>query len=168
MRAFLLIILLLCAACASAQTAPLTGTAMTPFPAPDFTLEALNGGTFSLGSMRGRWVILNFWATWCAPCIDEMPALQAIASERSGQVALFGINMHESADDIRTYMARYHVTFPMLLNPDEAMSANYRLELGIPQTVIITPDGEIVWHQFGAIDLDNFRSTLDELMAGSA
>ena len=167
MRALLSIILLVCAACATAQTAPDTGTVVTPFPAPDFTLEALNGGTFSLASMRGRWVILNFWATWCAPCADEMPALQTIASERSGQVALFGINMRESADDVRAYMSHYHLTFPMLLNPDEAMSANYRLELGIPQTVIITPDGAIVWHKFGAIDLDSFRSTLDKLMAGS-
>lgn len=167
MRALLLIILLLCAACASEQADPNDGTAMTPFPAPGFTLEALNGGTFSLDSMRGRWVILNFWATWCAPCTDEMPALQTIASERSGQVALFGINMHESAEDIRSYMARFHLTFPMLLNPDEAMSANYRLELGIPQTVIVTPDGQIVWHKFGAIDLDSFRSTLDDLMTGS-
>ncbi|MCZ2096973.1 MAG: TlpA family protein disulfide reductase [Anaerolineae bacterium] len=167
MRAFLLIVVLLCAACASTETAPGAGTAVTPYPAPDFTLETLNGGTFSLASMRGRWVILNFWATWCAPCTDEMPALQTIASERAGQLALFGINMRESADDIRTYMTRYRVSFPMLLNPDEAMSANYRLELGIPQTVIITPEGEIVWHKFGAIDLDSFRSTLDELMTGS-
>ncbi|MFN8451893.1 MAG: TlpA disulfide reductase family protein [Anaerolineae bacterium] len=167
MRVFLLIVLLLCAACASAQTAPETGTVVTPFPAPDFTLETLNGGTFSLNSMRGRWVILNFWATWCAPCTDEMPALQTIASERSGQVALFGINMRESADDIRTYMARYRISFPMLMNPDEQVSANYRLDLGIPQTVIITPEGEIVWHKFGAIDLDSFRSTLDGFIAGT-
>ncbi len=167
MRVLLLIVLLLCAACASAQTAPETGTVVTPFPAPDFTLETLNGGTFSLNSMRGRWVILNFWATWCAPCTDEMPALQTIASERSGQVALFGINMRESADDIRTYMARYRISFPMLMNPDEQVSANYRLDLGIPQTVIITPEGEIVWHKFGAIDLDSFRSTLDGFIAGT-
>lgn len=167
MRMLLLIVLLLCAACASAQTAPETGTVVTPFPAPDFTLETLNGGTFSLNSMRGRWVIVNFWATWCAPCTDEMPALQTIASERSGQVALFGINMRESADDIRTYMARYRISFPMLMNPDEQVSANYRLDLGIPQTVIITPEGEIVWHQFGAIDLDSFRSTLDGFIAGT-
>ena len=167
MRMLLLIVLLLCAACASAQTAPETGTVVTPFPAPDFTLETLNGGTFSLNSMRGRWVILNFWATWCAPCTDEMPALQTIASERSGQVALFGINMRESADDIRTYMARYRISFPMLMNPDEQVSANYRLDLGIPQTVIITPEGEIVWHKFGAIDLDSFRSTLDGFIAGT-
>jgi peroxiredoxin len=166
MRKLVLILMLCCAACAT-QSAPQTGTAVTPFPAPDFTLPTLNGGTFSLNSMRGRWVILNFWATWCAPCTDEMPALQTIANERSGQVALFGVNMRESAEDIRTYMARYRLSFPMLMNPDEAMSANYRLDLGIPQTVIITPQGEIVWHQFGAIDLNSFRSTLDGFMTGT-
>ncbi len=165
MRIVLAILLLLCAACATAPSTSATGTMLTPFPAPDFTLQTLNGGTLSLSTMRGRWVILNFWATWCAPCTDEMPALQTIANERSGELALFGINMRESADDIRTYMARYHITFPILMNPDDATTANYRLDLGIPQTVIITPDGEEVWHQFGAIDLNHFRDTLDQLIA---
>ena len=139
----------------------------TPFPAPDFTLPTLNGGTFSLSTMRGRWVILNFWATWCVALHDEMPALQTIANERSGQLALFGINMRESADDIRTFMTRYRLSFPILTNPDDATSANYRLDLGIPQTVIVSPEGQVVWHQFGAIDLNNFRSTLDQVIAGA-
>jgi thiol-disulfide isomerase/thioredoxin len=137
---------------------------VTPFPAPGFTLDTLTGGKFALDSMRGRWVILNFWATWCAPCVDEMPALQTIASERSGQLALFGINMRESADDIRKFMGRYHVNFPMLLNPDDTMAASYSLDLGIPQTVIVSPQGMVVWHQFGAIDLGSFRATLDGLI----
>lgn len=160
----LLALLAVSAACATSATAPEAGTRLTPFPAPDFTLTTLNGGTFSLATMRGRWVILNFWATWCPPCLDEMPALQTIANERSGQIALFGINMGDSADTIKTYMSRYRLSFPILLNPDERMKANYRLDLGIPQTVIITPEGQVVWHQFGAIDLTSFRATLDEFM----
>lgn len=164
MRTLFLILMLLCAACAGTQTAPGADTPVTPFPAPDFTLPTLTGGTFSLNTMRGRWVILNFWATWCAPCTDEMPALQTIANERSGQLALFGINMRESADDIRAYMTRYRLGFPILMNPDEQTAANYQLDLGIPQTVIVSPEGEIVWHKFGAIDLDSFRATLDGFM----
>lgn len=168
MRMVLLLVLLLCA-CTSApsttESAGSSGILLTPMPAYDFTMQTLSGGTFQLETMRGRWVILNFWATWCAPCLDEMPALQAIANERSGQLALFGINMREGADEIRTYMSRYRISFPILINPDESVSNNYQLSLGIPQTVIITPDGRMVWHKFGAIDLANFRATLDELMA---
>jgi thiol-disulfide isomerase/thioredoxin len=166
MRIVLLLVLLVCAACSSAPvtTESTSGTMLTPMPAYDFTMETLSGGTFTLATMRGRWVILNFWATWCAPCLDEMPALQAIANERSGQLALFGINMRESAEDIRTYMARYRLSFPILINPEESVSNNYNLSLGIPQTVIITPSGQMVWHKYGAIDLASFRETLDSLM----
>ena len=164
MRMILVLVLILLAGCASNPTASVTGTVLTPFPAPDFTLETLNGGSFSLATMRGRWVILNFWATWCTPCADEMPALQTIANERSGEIALFGINMNEEADAIRTYMTRYRLSFPILMNPDDATYANYQLELGIPQTVIVSPQGQMVWHQFGPIDLNNFRSVLDRFM----
>ncbi len=163
----LLLLLVLCAACATTPSTTELGTVLTPFPAPEFTLEALNGGTLSLNTMRGRWVILNFWATWCAPCTDEMPALQTIATEKSGEIALFGINMRESAEDIRAYMAKYHLSFPILMNPDNTTFANYQLDLGIPQTVIVTPDGQIVWHQFGPIDLSKFRATLEGFMNGS-
>ncbi len=168
MRILLFLLLAVCAACAATTTAPETGTKVTPFPAPDFTLPTLSGGTFSLATMRGRWVILNFWATYCAPCLDEMPALQTIANERSGQIALFGINTYEfdTVETIKTYMTRYRLSFPILMNPDERMRANYRLDLGIPQTVIVTPEGQVVWHQFGAVDLTNFRSVLDEFMNG--
>lgn len=172
MRIFILSLvfatLLLCAACASTTSTTEPGTMLTPIPAPDFTLETLNGGSFSLSTMRGRWVILNFWATWCAPCTDEMPALQTIATEKSGEIALFGVNMRESANDIRTYMTKYRLSFPILMNPDDGVFANYKLDLGIPQTVLITPDGLMVWHQFGPIDLNSFRATLDGFMASSA
>ncbi len=167
LRTFLVVFLLICAACATTSV-PEHGAAVTPFAAPDFTLPTLTGGSFTLESMRGRWVILNFWATWCSPCIDEMPALQTIANERSGEIALFGINMRESTDAIQKFMGQYRVNFPMLLNPDDQMVANYSLDLGIPQTVIVSPLGMIVWHQFGAIDLSSFRATLDSFIAGSS
>jgi cytochrome c biogenesis protein CcmG, thiol:disulfide interchange protein DsbE len=162
---FLAAILLMCAACATPAVDQSAGTLVTPFPAPDFTLTTLNGGTLTLSTMRGRWVILNFWATWCVPCLSEMPALQIIATERSGQLALFGINMREKEQDVRDFMTRYHLTFPVLINPDDSTLADYNLDLGVPQTVIVSPKGHVVWHQFGPIDLSKFRSTLDSLMA---
>lgn len=159
------LLLMACAACATQQPVDQsTGTFVTPFPAPDFTMDTLNGGKFTLSTMRGRWVILNFWATWCVPCLSEMPSLQMIATERSGQLALFGINMREKAQAVRDFMTQYHLTFPILINPDDTTLANYNLDLGVPQTVIISPKGNVVWHQFGPIDLSKFRSTLDSLM----
>jgi peroxiredoxin len=162
----ILIVLFMCAACAA--TPANQNAALTPFPAADFTLTALNGGTLTLSTMRGRWVILNFWATWCVPCGTEMPALQTIANERSGEIALFGINMRESDDDIRAYMTRNHLSFPILTNPDDTVYANYSLDLGIPQTVIVSPEGQVVWHQFGPLELDSFRSTLDQVMSAKS
>ncbi len=161
----ILVLAILGAACSPTSTDTTVGGYLTPYPAPDFTLTALNGGSLSLSTMRGRWVILNFWATWCVPCGTEMPALQTIANERSGEIALFGINMRESDDDIRNFMSRNRLTFPMLTNPDDNLLANYNLEVGVPQTLIISPTGEIVYHVYGAIDLDKFRGILDQFLA---
>lgn len=161
----LALLIFACAACATEQTDTSSGVFVTPVPAPDFTMTALNGGSLTLSTMRGRWVILNFWATWCAPCGIEMPALQTIATERSGDVALFGINLRESDADIRSFMTRYRLTFPILTQPDDATYSAYNVEIGVPQTVIISPDGQMVWRQFGPIDLDNFRAVLDTLKA---
>lgn len=164
MRLILLVVLLL-AACAPASTAsePPVSAADEPFYAPDFTLNTINGGELTLSDMRGRWVILNFWATWCVPCVEEMPTLQAIASERR-DLALFGINMRETEEEVRDFLQMHRLNFPILINPDDDTLGNYQV-IGLPQTVVIAPDGQLVWRQFGPLALETFRGTLDDLIA---
>lgn len=163
---------LLLAACVPSSPPPTSTPSLLPTPteapfyAPDFTMTALDGGSVSLSAQRGQWVILNFWATWCAPCVDEMPALQALAASRADSLHLFGINVRESVDLVRAFVAEHAITFPILVSPPDSVLTDY-LVMGLPQTVVIAPDGELVWRQFGPLDLADFNTLLDSLMQTS-
>jgi len=135
-----------------------------PFYAPDFTLMTSDGEPVTLSDQRGRWVMLNFWATWCVPCVAEMPILQTLADERADQIALFGINVREDRSQVTDFIAAHNLTFPILLNPPDSVLSDY-LVMGLPQTLVIDPNGEILWRQFGPLDLSAFGELLDSLIA---
>jgi peroxiredoxin len=158
---FWLLLFLLCAACL-----PFDGDreqAMTPLsPAPDFSLPTLDGGTIRLYNLRGEWVILNFWATWCQPCVTEIPALQTVATRH--QIPVLYINMRESAQTIRAFLDDQEAGMTVLINPDDATLMNYQV-LSLPQTLLIGPDGTIAWRQFGPIDAEGFENELREQLS---
>jgi len=167
---FLFVVLLLVAvACSPQPTATIATTSQPeiepteePFYAWDFTMSSLSGQTYTLSDLRGQWVIINFWATWCVPCVEEMPALQEIANLHADKLILLGINQREDADLVAEFAHDHNITFPLLLNPDDATLANYQV-LKTPQTIIVDPNGELVWRQFGPIELENFDETLISL-----
>lgn len=157
--------LLLLAACqgTTEPTAPMPTPTEVPWPAHDFTLELLNGGNVTLSDLQGRWVLLNFWATWCVPCRTEMPALQIIASDYRRDLVVLGINQREDAQTVRDFTEEVQVTFPIALNPDDVTLVQYNV-MGLPRTFLINPDGNIVHQFFGPIELHTFRPLLDSLI----
>lgn len=173
MKRFLLAALLVCASCTAAPDAT-TGAAdepptpppaaapddAAPFYAPDFTADTLDGGQITLSNLRGRWVVLNFWATWCAPCVEEMPALQQIADDYADTLTLLGVNMRETPQEVAAFIEAQAIRYPILINPGDQMLLDYTVT-GLPQTFIIDPAGEIVYRSFGAITLDSFATLLD-------
>ncbi len=132
---------------ASADTAPGTEgaeQAMIGQPAPEFTLKDLDGNPVSLKDLRGRVVLLDFWATWCGPCRMAMPHLEAFHKELADQgVKVFGINLRENAATVRKFMDAQKFTMPILLDADGKVAASYRVS-GIPHTVIIGKDGQVL------------------------
>ncbi len=116
----------------------------TGFPAPDFTLETLEGQTVTLSSLRGQPVIINFWASWCPPCRAEMPALQAVYEEYQGQVALLAVNAanQDNLTDALALLAETGATFPVLLDTDGAVNRLYAIT-SLPTTFFIGADGVI-------------------------
>lgn len=134
-----------------------------PFYAQDFTLQSLDGNTYTLSQQRGKWVIINFWATWCVPCVEEMPALQELANKYAGNMLLLGINQREKASVVEQFATEHGITFPLLLHPDDNVLTSYQV-LKTPQTIIVNPNGELVWRQFGPIELETFDSILQGLM----
>jgi thiol-disulfide isomerase/thioredoxin len=103
--------------------------------------------------------VLNFWATWCAPCVEEMPALQALADEMAAQAVVLGINLREDANTIRAFAAEHRVRFPLLLNPDDATVLAYTV-VGLPQTVLIDPSGVVTARAFGPVNTAELIATI--------
>jgi peroxiredoxin len=118
--------------------------ALTPAaPAPDFTLRSSEGGNTRLAELRGRVVMVNFWATWCGPCKIEMPHLSRIYEKyRSAGFVLLGINIDEDPRQALALAARLNVRFPVLFDTDKSVSRRYALD-SMPGTVLIDRDGRV-------------------------
>jgi peroxiredoxin len=147
-RLLYLWVLLLAGGCGLAAPS-VTRTPDPAFLAPDFQLTTLEGETLRLSDLRGQWVILNFWATWCEPCVRELPDLIALAQET--ETRLLAINMREDEATVRAFLAKHQLELTVLMSPDDATLAAYQV-LSLPQTVLIHPIGEIHWRQFGLVN----------------
>jgi thiol-disulfide isomerase/thioredoxin len=130
-------------------------------PAPDFTLASLDGENITLSDLRGRYVLINFWATWCAPCLAEMTALQALADEHGDSLVILGINQREDLSAIEPFLQQLGVSFPILLNPDDATLINYQV-MGLPRSALVDPQGYIIYRAFGEVDIPAVASLLSE------
>ncbi|HWO41523.1 MAG TPA: TlpA disulfide reductase family protein [Candidatus Eisenbacteria bacterium] len=120
--------------------------------APEFVLQDTAGKQVSLRELRGKVVFLNFWATWCPPCIQEMPAMEKLHRqfEKDGLVIL-AVNFQESADRVRDFFLKHHLTFTALLDPDAKVFELYQA-WALPASVIINKRGEIAGKAVGAKD----------------
>ena len=124
--------------------------------APDFTLWDLQGKEASLRDLRGQVVLLNFWATWCGPCREEMPTIQE--RYNVGGFALFAINFDESGETVQGHMNELGIDIPVLLDPGGKVQELYRLR-GYPTSFFIDQDGVIRFIHIGEMtagDLDNY------------
>ena len=108
--------------------------------APRFELSDLDGQTVSLAQLRGKIVMLDFWATWCAPCRISMPILDKLQREFSNDMVLLAVNLQEPRDLVREYVARQNVRSRVLLDPEGNVMRQYESE-SIPMQVIIDQEG---------------------------
>lgn len=157
---FLLIVVFTVAGCPgdSGEGVPVPGKA-----APDFQLENLDGETVSLGELRGRPVLLNFWASWCGPCRLEMPFLQEVSEDelwRGQGLVILAVNVHEPATRVREFVEFYGLTFPVLLDYKGEVGLLYNAAV-LPMTYIIDKDGIIRDIKRGAF---TSRSAIDRIL----
>lgn len=125
-------------------------------PAPDFTLPDLDGNPVRLSSFRGQPVILNFWATWCPPCKQEMPALQRLHEEMGGRVRIIGIDRAEPVDTVRRFADQYGITFTIALDRTDELATRYGLT-GIPETFFLDSGGVVRFKYIGPMTLAQMR-----------
>ena len=112
-------------------------------PAPDFKLQNLDGQYISLSDLRGKPVLINFWATWCPPCRDEMPYLQKIYEEWSGKgLVVLAIDIGESHSKVKEFLKTHNLSLPVLLDTKENVGRKYNIT-AIPTSFLIDSDGVI-------------------------
>ena len=118
--------------------------------APDFELQSLDGQSVSLSDLQGKPVLLNFWATWCRPCVSEMPYLQEIHDEWAGKgLALLAVNIGDSSTKVKEFMQNHNLSLPVLLDTDQDVALEYNIR-AIPTTFLIDKDGIIQEMKVGA------------------
>lgn len=130
--------------------------------APNFALHDTRDRTYELQGLKGKVVLLNFWATWCAPCRLEMPLLEAISQELVEEDFLvLGINLQESVAQVQEFVDEMGLTFPVLLDSDGTVSGLYRI-IGYPSTIIIDKAGKIQTIHIGILLESQLREYLQE------
>ena len=135
------------------------GESLTPLPggkpAPDFELVDTDGKLHRLSDYRGKTVILNFWATWCPPCREEIPSMNRAWRQLAQEdVVMLAVNMGEDEDTIFVFTADYPAEFPLLLDRDGSVIAQWPVK-GLPTTYIIAQDGSIAYRAIGGRNWDD-------------
>ena len=126
----------------------------------DFTLSDLDGNKVSLSDYRGRWVIVNFWASWCPPCVRELPELVRY-QQTNPSVQVIGINFEEStAAEARRFLEPFNINFPSLLVGSSPLVPFEPLE-GLPTTAIVNPAGELVERHMGPVTADHLEGIIE-------
>jgi cytochrome c biogenesis protein CcmG/thiol:disulfide interchange protein DsbE len=139
-----------------ARSAPSAG-ARVGQTAPDFALADLDGNPLRLNDLRGRPVIVNFWASWCGPCVEEFPLLQTAAAQHGVDgLAVVGIVYRDNSEAARAFMARLGASWPAAMDPGEQVAESFGI-YGPPETFFIDSTGVVRGRQIGqltAADLD--------------
>jgi peroxiredoxin len=131
---------------------------------PDFTLPGLDGQSHSLSDYRGKWVLVNYWATWCPPCLEELPELEVFHSGAQGRAVVLGVNMETIGEpELRAFVEEQFLSFPILV----ASERPRRTELvgpvdGLPTSYLVAPSGEVVARQVGQITAEAINGFIEK------
>lgn len=129
------------------------------FAAKDFALTDLEGKTHRLSDYRGKWVLVNYWATWCPPCREELPELESFYSAEPDKVVVLGVNMEDvDRDRLKAFVEEQFLSFPILLAGGEPGRDKLIGPItGLPTSYLIAPDGKVVARQVGPLTADAIR-----------
>ncbi len=153
------ITILLAAACADA------GSPQTQGPAPDFKLQDLAGNILSLGELKGKVVVLNFWATWCPPCRAEIPDIVEVYNQNKNKgLEIIGLSVDQmSAEDLISFAAGYKMSYPIAFATRDIVE-DYKPGNYIPATIFIDKQGQIRHKKVGPISKDELLRIFDQLI----
>lgn len=150
LAACLALLALLLAACA-----PDEGRLRPGQPFPQLRLAGLDGSILETGTLAGKVLVLNVWATWCPPCRREMPALQRLAQSASGRgIVVAGMTVDRDLNLAREFVREAGITFPNYVDPEMAVANGTLRVVGFPETFVVGPDGRLAARVVGERDWD--------------
>jgi peroxiredoxin len=119
--------------------------------APDFRYTLADGTSSTLSDLRGQKVILNFWASWCAPCVHEMPAIQEVSNEHGDELVVLAVNRDEQVEQIEAFAEELGLSITLIANTESDITDRYGAS-GLPTTYFINTDGTIAYRHIGVMD----------------
>ena len=139
-------------------------------PAPDTELTRLHGGApATLADYRGKWALVNFWASWCRPCRDEAPILESFYRRNRGRgVDIVGVDTQDLSGDAEAFVREFDLTYPQLRDGTGDFSQEQLGTTGVPESFLLDPRGRLVLHALGPVSEDYLRSNLLPNLEGRA
>ena len=142
----------------------LSGITMVNRPAPNFTITTFEGTKISMESLRGKPVVINFWASWCPPCRIEAPLLERTwRAYKDRGVVFIGVDIQDKEEDALAYIREFDITYPNGPDPNGEITIDYGVS-GLPVTFFVSRTGEIVRRWVGAIERSVLISSIEEIM----
>jgi len=131
--------------------------------APDFTGELMDGTSITLSELQGKPVIINFWATWCGPCVKEMPAFERLKDDFGDKIGIIAVNCGDDAGTVKDFVEENGYTFPVVLDEEYSISMLYPTN-SIPYTVVLDAEGKVAHISTGALDADTMYERYKEAL----
>jgi len=137
-----------------------------PSPAPDMTLETLDGGEINLAEQDGKVILVNFWATWCAPCRKEIPDLIDLHSSMESEgLRVVGIALDdEGRSVVEPYVEKMGINYPIVIDTTRRVESKFESMYGLPTTYVVNPEGTVVKRVLGLFPTDEMKPELQKML----
>ena len=129
---------------------------------PDFTVDCVDGSVFTLSEQRGKVVVINLWATWCTPCVKELPDFDRLQREYPDEVAVLALHSPPVTTDVPEWLSAFSYTLPFAVDEDGSVGALLNASTILPQTVIVGPTGVVSYNQSGALGFEKLLTLVEE------
>jgi thiol-disulfide isomerase/thioredoxin len=152
----------------SSASGPLPGKVqdVDPEPVPDLTLETMAGSSIDLAAQDGRVLLVNFWATWCAPCREEIPDLNDLHADLEDDgLRIIGIALdRRGREKVEPFAEKLSIKYPIIIDPEGTAESEFGPIPGLPTTIVVGPDGQITKRVVGIFPVDEMKTTLEEML----
>jgi len=158
------------ASSASGSSGPIPGKVrdVEPEPVPALTMETLDGTSIDLAAQDGELLLINFWATWCAPCREEIPDLKGLHTDFEN-LTVIGIALDRKGREVvEPFAQKLEINYPIFVDKSGAAEAELGPIPGLPTTILVTPDGQITKRVVGIFPTEEMRPTLEEMLPDDA